>query len=148
MAGDENQNNRRAGNGGARKPKIKINAKNMSGVITIERNMHDDAVVISGSLSLENVTSDINTLIAEELEAVALEINKREGIIGHIKAAVTATATDMISVTDEKAMVKTSPFRGVRITLTVIVFLLEPEIAEDLARKALAAIRAKARLGG
>lgn len=121
--------------------KIKINAKNMPGVIHIERNMHDEAVVVSGTLNLVNVSGELNMWIAQELEAAASEINTNDGIIGHIKAAVTNTSTDMISVTEEKAMLKSSPLHSARITLTVIVFMLDPEEVEMIARKALTAIR-------
>ena len=125
--------------------KLKISAKDAPGVIRIERNMHDEAIVVSGSLTLDSVTDEINDWIAQELEAAARDVNVLDGIIGHIKAAVTSTSTDMISVTEEKAMVKTSPFHSARITLTVIVFLIEPEEAEAIARRALAAIRKRSR---
>jgi hypothetical protein len=45
--------------------KIKIKAKDIPGVIFIERNMHDDAVVISGSLSVENVSGELSACIAQ-----------------------------------------------------------------------------------
>jgi len=123
--------------------KIKIKAKDIPGVIFIERNMHDDAVVISGSLSVESVSGGLNACIAQELETAARLVSESGGIIGHIKAAVSTSGMSMISVTEEKAMVKESPFSSVRITMTVIVFLIEPEVAEDITRKALAAIRRK-----
>ena len=128
--------------------KVKISAKNTSGVIQLERNMHDDAIVISGTMALENVTGELNAWIAEELESAARKINELEGIIGHIKAAVTSASTDMISVTEEKAMVKTSPFHSAKITLTVIVFLVDPEEAESIARKTLASIRKRCKSSG
>ena len=121
--------------------KIRLNAEDMPGVIRIERNKHDEAIVISGKLSLANASDELNALIAQELETAARGITDKGGLIGHIKAAVTATSTDMVSVTEEKAMVKTSPMRSARITLTVIVFLIEPEEAETIARQTLAAIR-------
>ena len=125
--------------------KIKIKAKDIPGVIFIERNMHDDAVVISGSLSVENVSGELSACIAQELETAARLVSESGGIIGHIKAAVSTSAMSMISVTEEKAMIKDSPLSSARITLTVIVFLIKPEDAEDIARKALAAIRRKSR---
>ena len=124
---------------------IRINAKDAPGLIYIERNKHDEAIVISGTLNIDNASGELNALIAQELETAARGINDNGGLIGHIKAAVTATATDMISVTEEKAMVKTSPFRSARITLTVIVFLIEPEKAEAIARKTLVGIRKRCR---
>ena len=121
--------------------KVRIKGKDVPGVILIERNMHDEAIVVSGSLIVANAGPELQACVAGELEAAAHMVNELGGIIGHIKAAVCVTSMDMISVTEEKAMVKTSRLKEARITLTVIVFLIEPEEAEDIARKALTAIR-------
>jgi hypothetical protein len=49
----------------------------------------------------------------------------------------------MISVTDEKAAVKGSPLRRLKITLAAIVFAIDPETAENIVRKALSDVRAR-----
>ena len=125
------------------KEHILSKAKNAPGLIYIERQIHDDAIVISGSLSIRFSTQDPNSLISEELEAAAREIKERSGIVGHIKVSVSTTSTCMISVTDEKAMAKDSPVRRARMTLAAIVFLIDPKDAESIIRKALSNIRTR-----
>ena len=128
-----------------RKQRIRIKAKDTPGVICIERSVHDEAIVISGSLTVKYGTENLNALIAEELENAAQTIKESDGVIGHIKAAVSATTTDMISVTDEKAMVTRSPGNTARIALAAIVFVIEALDAERIIRKALAGVRASLR---
>ena len=122
------------------KKHIRAKAKNTHGSIYIERQIHDDAIVISGSLDIGSDIVDLNTKIAERLDAAALQINGRGGIVGHIKASVSTTSTCMVSVTEEKAMVKESPLRRVRITLAAILFLIDPADAENIIRNALEAL--------
>ena len=125
-----------------RKQRIRIKAKDTPGVICIERSIHDEAIVISGSLTVEYGTVNLNELIAGELEKAAQAIKELNGVVGHIKAAVSATTTDMISVTDEKAMVTRSQGNTARIAVAAIVFTIEAAEAERLIRKALAGVRA------
>ena len=124
--------------------KIKLKNKNAPGVIYIERNIHDGAIVISGTLTVVTGDSAINVTIAKELETAAHEITALGGIVGHIKASSVVTSTSMISITDEEAMIKDSPECIVKITLAAIVFLVEPEAASQIMRKALASVRAGA----
>lgn len=131
-------------NGGGEK-QIGEKAKDTPGIICIERNVHDDAIVISGTLTVEYGTADLSVWIAEGLEEAAREVKEKEGIVGHIKAAVTVTSTDSVSVTDDKAMVTHAPQKRARIALAAIVFMIEPEAAENIIRKALAGVRARLR---
>lgn len=130
------------------KKKIIAKAKDAPGLIYIERQIHDEAIVISGTLTIRYATAELNDWIAEELESAARSINELGGIVGHIKAAVSLSLTNMISVTDEKAAVKESPFRRAKITLAAIVFLVDPKEAEDIARSALAGIRTRLKQAG
>ena len=125
--------------------RIRVKAKDTPGVICIERSIHDEAVVISGSLTLEYGASDLHAWITNELEKAAQDIKDKGGIVGHIKAAVSITATEIISVTDEKAMVTQSPRNTARIALAAIMFAIEPPDAESIIRKALAGVRTKLR---
>ena len=127
------------------KKKVRLKAKNTPGVIRIERHIHDDAVVISGSLTVDFINDDLYMFIEQELEAAAREITDSEGVVGHIKAALSVSSTSMISVTDSKAMTKESPYQRAQITLAAIVFLVDPEIAEGILRKALAAVKSRLR---
>jgi ABC-type sugar transport system substrate-binding protein len=131
--------------GHGKKQRIRVKAKDTPGVICIERHTHDEAIVISGSLVVDYVAADLKAWIAQELEAAAREVGENGGIIGHIKTALGVTSTTMISVTDEKAMAKESPQKRARITLAAIVFKIDPEKAEDIIRKSLAAVRLRLR---
>jgi hypothetical protein len=128
------------------KQRVRVKVKDTPGIICIERHTHDEAIVISASLVLDFGGADLSAWIAEELEKAALKVNECDGIIGHIKSALTVTSTCMISVTDEKAMIKDSPHKRARITLAAIVFKVDPKEAEDIIRKSLAAVRARLRL--
>ena len=127
---------------------VRVKAKDTPGVICLERHTHDDAIVISGSLTVDYENIDIGSLVARELENAAVEIGERGGIIGHIKTALTVSSTSMISVTDVKAMEKEAPQKRAKITLAAIVFMLTPEIAEDIIRKSMVAVRTNARKTG
>ena len=121
--------------------RIKQKAKNTPGMIYIERRMHDEAVVVSGLLTVVTGDKNISGSIAKELETAARDISELGGIIGHIKATASTSSTEMISVTDADATVKESPERKVQIALAAIVFTVEQKTAEDIIRQALARIR-------
>ena len=125
--------------------RIRLKAKNSLGAIYIERNIIDDAIVISGTLSVVTGNADLNAEIAREFEAAARKIAELGGIVGHIKATGIVTSTSMISVTDEHAMVKESPERMVKITLAAIVFFVDQKVASDIMQQALAGVRAASR---
>ena len=124
------------------KRRIVAKVKNASGSIYIDRQMHDSAIVVSASLFVESKSGDLCACISGELEAAAREVKEQGGIIGHLKASVSTTSTCMISITDVDAMAKDSPLRRARITLAAIMFLLDPEVAENIIRKALVRVRA------
>jgi len=122
---------------------IRFRAKDTPGVIYIERSIHDEAVVISGSLILENDSADLNEWIGEEIAAAAREIRAQGGVVGQIEAALTVTSTKITALSDEKPVEKESPRKDVRIVLAAIIYKIEPKVAEDIVRKALAGVRAK-----
>ena len=127
------------------KQTVRIKAKHTPGIICIERHIHDDAVVISGSLIIDFGSVDLCLWLGQELEAAARGIEERGGIVGHIKAALTISSTSMVSVTDAKAMTKEAPRKRARITLAAIVFMIAPEAAEEICRKALVTVRTRLR---
>ena len=128
-----------------KKSGIKKNLRNVPGVIIVDRKRHDDAIVISGFLTVISGDHSLSENIAKEMEAAALEITGRGGIIGHIKATSVVTTTKMISITEEEAMIKDAPECRVQITLAAIVFLVDPEEAGNIIRQALARIRTNAK---
>jgi len=128
--------------------RITIRAKGAPGLICIERNIHDEAIVISGSLTVEYGAVDLSALVAEELERAARAVVENSGIVGHIKSALTISSTKVVSVTDDKAVITEAPLKRAKITLAAILFMIEPEIAEDIVRKALAGVRSASRRWG
>ena len=134
-----------AGHADEGKQRVRVRAKDTPGLICIERHTHDEAIVISGTLTLDNATADLGVWIAAELETAALKVSEAGGIVGHIKVALAVTSTSMISVTEEKAMTKESPRQRALITLAAIVFKTDPKEAEDIIRKSLAAVRSRQR---
>ena len=125
--------------------KMKVKAKDTPGVICVERHSHEEAIVISGSLTVDFTEGDLREWIAEELEKVSLEIVRLDGIAEQIKAAITIASTCIVSVTDEKAVVKDPYDKRGRITLSAIVYKIRPEDAVDIVRNALAAVRLRLR---
>ena len=141
---DHNNHNNSVHNhshGSADKKHVRLKVKNIPGLIRIERNIHDEAIVISGELTVNTTADDVNAVVASELENASGEITKLDGIVGHIKASVSIITTGMISVTEDKAMIKEGRGSRVRISIAAIVFLVEPERAEETVRKALLGIR-------
>ena len=130
---------------GGERQRVRVRAKDTPGVICIERRTHDEAIVISGSLTVDYDNAEIGAWIEQELETAAQGIRDQGGIVGHIKAALSVTATSMISVTDEKAMSKESPLKRARISLAAIVFKVDPKEAENIIRKSLAGVRSRLR---
>jgi len=112
------------------KQRLRVKSKDTPGVIYIEQRTHDEAIVVSGSLTVGIGAEDLNAWLAEELEAAASKVGECDGIVGHIKVALSVTSTSMISVTDEKAMIKDSPQKRAKMTLAAIVFKIDPEVAE------------------
>ena len=109
--------------------------------IHIEHHIQDEACVVSGVMRFSGVYEGLSPRIAEKLEALAAEINARGGIVGHVKAAAEVLQTEMFSVTDVKAMIKTAPTQDITVKMAAIVFAIEPETVEGMVEAALRALR-------
>jgi hypothetical protein len=120
---------------------IKLKPKETLGVICVERHIHDESVVISGSLLAVYRDDDLNSRIEEALENAARDIRICGGILGQIKTAMTVMSTNVITITDEKASTTEPPQKYVRIVLAAIMFMVDPTEAEEIIRKALAGVR-------
>jgi len=127
------------------KLRIRVKPKETPGMICIERHIHDEAIVISGSLIVEYDSADISAWIEEELGKAAHEVEKCGGILGQIKTNLTVTSSCMISMTEDKEMAKESSPKYARILLAAIMFMVNPKEAEDVVRQALAGVRTKLR---
>lgn len=139
----ERQKNERVKHEG--KERVKFHPKETPGVICIERHIHDEAIVISGSLTIKCNADEISGWIEEEVGAAVNEVKERGGIIGQIKAAVTETSTSCITVADDKTIIREAPQKQARIVLATIMFLVDAKEAESIVRKALAGVRTRLR---
>jgi len=124
---------------------IRFRPKDTPGVICIERQIRDEAVVISGSLILKHDAEDLGAWIEEGISAAAREVRDRGGLVDQIKAAFTVTSTSVIAVSDEKPMEKEPPRKDVRIVIAAIMYKVEPREAEDIVRNSLAMVRSRLR---
>lgn len=122
---------------------VRFRPKDTPGVICIERQIRDEAVVITGSLILKHETDDLNAWIEEGVSTASREVREYGGAVGQIKAACTITSTSVISVSGENPMEKEAPHKGVRIMLAAAIYKVEPREAEDIVRRSLAVIRAR-----
>lgn len=118
----------------------------MPGKVNTEAHIHDEARVISGSLTLTSDYDKVKKTLADHLEKLAKTVQERGGIVGHIKASCTVSTVEMFSVTESSATVKRAPDQEIRISLAAIVFLIDPHEAQELAQAALEAVRAVSRL--
>jgi hypothetical protein len=111
------------------------------GAIHVESHLHDQARVISGSLTLFADYGVFRASLSKQLEGLAKAVQACGGIVGHIKASAETKQTEMFSVTDTAVSVKTAPGQEIRITLAAIVFAVDPEEAETLVISALKAVK-------
>jgi len=111
--------------------------------IHIEHHIHDGAVVVSGSAEITGDYEPLRPRIKARLEAIAAAVNDLGGIVGHIKASAEAATTEMFSVTETEAMIKTAPTQTIRLRMAAIVFAVTPEQVEPLVESALRELRDK-----
>lgn len=109
--------------------------------IHVEHHVQDEACVASGEMDLSGVYAEIQPRIKAELELLASKIGEAGGIVGHIKASAEVKQTEMFSVTETTAMIKTAPVQDMEIRMAAIVFAVEPEQVEALVLDALKAIK-------
>jgi hypothetical protein len=113
------------------------------GAVHVESHLHDEARVISGRLTVTGSYDSVRKTLAARLETMARAVAEFGGIIGHIKASCEVREVEMFSITDADAEVaiKKAPGQEIKIILAAIVFFIEPDAAEQLARQALEAVR-------
>ncbi|MBQ8975254.1 MAG: hypothetical protein IJ072_05985 [Oscillospiraceae bacterium] len=112
------------------------------GVVTVELNRHDEALVVSGAVNLMGQPGEVNSKLSGALEKAAARVNELGGIVGHIKASVDARKITMLSVTETEVMEKSAPESELRIIMTAIVFALPEEDAKALVEDALGSLLA------
>ena len=114
------------------------------GVITVGHTFHDEAIIVSGAVTLFGRYENVKEILKERLEAVSEFVSGQGGIVGHIKASASVTAVEMFSTTGEAATVKTSPEQEIRINMVAIVFAIAPDEVEKKVLETLSAVKDKA----
>lgn len=110
-------------------------------VVYTEYHLHDEARVVSGRLTVTGEYGVVKEAVSHALKRCAKAVTEAGGIVGHIKASCQVKTVEVFSVTESDVSVKTAPQQEIRIILAAIVFLIDPEKAEELAHKALEAVR-------
>ncbi|NMA25408.1 MAG: hypothetical protein GX936_07060 [Clostridiales bacterium] len=110
-------------------------------VVYTEYHLHDEARVVSGRLTVTGEYGVVKEAVSHALKLCAKAIIEAGGIVGHIKASCQVKTIEVFSVTESDVSVKAAPQQEIRIILAAIVFLIDPEKAEELAHKALEAVR-------
>lgn len=118
------------------------NHDDVLGTIHVESHLHDEARVISGSLTLYADYGLLKTVISKQLAFLAKVVFECGGIVGHIKASCESKQVEMFSVTDVTVSVKTAPRQEIKISLAAIVFGIDLDEAEKLVTNALEAVKA------
>ena len=111
----------------------------LPGVVYTKVRLHDDAKVVSGSLTVFGDYEKVREGLNRGLTEFAAAVTEKGGIIGHIKASAEVKNVEMFSVTDVDVMIKTAPEQEINIILAAIVFFVTEEEAETLGKKALEA---------
>lgn len=104
------------------------------GTYILEAYTHESALVASGECHiLIQDEAAFRGLLQKELEALAKWVNTENGIIGHIKAGVEYTCTEMLSVTDTEVQEKKGACIRVHCNVAAIVFGIDVgELKEQL----------------
>lgn len=106
-----------------------VRQKNVQeGKYTLKAYVHDAASVASGEcvvlIAEENIFRE---KLRNSLKSLADRINEKNGFVGHIKAGIEYTHTEMMSVTDTDLQEKKGPNIRIRCNITAIVFGIEIE---------------------
>ncbi len=112
------------------------------GALRVVCHVHDDARVVSGQLTLRGDAARVKAEVQAQLGGMARTVAAMGGIVGHIKVSCETTTVDVYSVTDAQVDLRQSPEAVIKLNLAAIVFAIEPEDAEELARQALSAVAA------
>ena len=125
--------------------RMNVRAKDTPGVIYVEHQTHENAIVIMGSLTVDFQDAKLCEWIEQELEAAASDIARLGGKVGHIKATLTITSSYVIYLKDDRAATKEPPDKRGKITLTAIVRDIEHGEAVEIIRRTLVTVRARLR---
>lgn len=88
---------------------------------------HDGAIVISAGCSIRGDHEIISSVIVSQLKDLAVFVQERSGVVGHMKASLETNVVKMFSITDFDVMTKQATEQEIDINLAVIVFSVEIE---------------------
>lgn len=118
-----------------------IRQKNVQeGKYTLKAYIHDAASVASGECVVLITEEKIfREKLGNRLKCLANWVNEKNGFVGHIKAGIEYTHTEMMSITDIELQEKKGPTIRIRCSIAAIVFGIEIEElkrqAEDIFRE-------------
>jgi len=96
---------------------------------------HEEAVIISGSVNAAMPADDAVKLTGDRLSLIAQYVEDHGGVVGHVKAAVRATETCALSVTEagRPTVVKHADLTDISVNAAAIVFGITDESAGEIA---------------
>ncbi|NTU88332.1 MAG: hypothetical protein HGA54_00255 [Actinobacteria bacterium] len=96
--------------------------------VHVEARLHEGAVVASGEMRIPaRNDGQIREILGHDMKALAAWVEKSDGIIGHIKASVETTRTDIYSITDCELSERTADAVMVGIKIAAIVYGVESD---------------------
>jgi hypothetical protein len=101
------------------------------GVPRVELTEHEGALIASGVLRIYTTDLDaVRSALSEQMTAAAQQVEQAGGIIGHIKATLSSTNTEMLSITDVSQPIqdKTTEMLEASINLVLIVFAIDKDL--------------------
>ena len=109
----------------------------------VDRQIHDAVRVVTAEKKLYADPEAAKNSLEHSMEKLAASVTEAGGIIGHIKASIEVTTNHIISVTDEKSVLKTMPTADIGIKFAAIAFMIDCEIFESMVKKTIDEISAK-----
>jgi len=125
--------------------RIKFTPEDTPGVICLDRTIQGDAVVISGTLKLGCDSRKLSTWLEKAVKKAAGDVKTGGGTMGQIKAALSRTKEEVITVTEDNGIETESSRAFSRVSIAAVIYISDPKTAENIIREALSSVRASAR---
>lgn len=103
--------------------------------IRLNGRMEDGATVISACFTVHMLKDKLETLLSQELEALAAQVYEHNGIIGHIKASTEIHSMQMYSITDTILHVKNGECDTITVTFAFILYFIGVDMATEWTRQ-------------
>lgn len=100
----------------------------VSSSVHLEVHLHEGAVVASGDIRmLVRGDEAIGGILGGDMKALARWVEMSDGIIGHIKASLETTRTDVFSITDCELSENSADAGMVQVKIAAIVYGVGPD---------------------